>query len=102
MTRADIDRIAVAHLLLELAESFTLEATLWPHAGCKADLERGAAQLATLGRLTLRDTDIDKAEAFAQAGTLVLRNIQGARRFLRSMFTPPHVPQPRKANDDHA
>lgn len=90
-TPLDIDRVALSHELLALAERFELEATLWRDRDCRAQLQHNANLLATIGRAVLTDADYDKALAFADVATTAVRNIEGTRRFLHVVATPPRV-----------
>lgn len=92
----DIDRIAESHRLLELAETFLLEATLWPDPAAAGELQRTAKHLSDLGRGVLREvTTVEVAEAYADAAGVILRNVQGARRFFDCILAPLRVPRPR-------
>lgn len=76
----DIEQLALANLLLGQSEAFVLEASRWRDAGSRAYLNRTAQQLAHIGRLTLRgEVDLERGEAFAEAGRIVLNRIKGAR-----------------------
>lgn len=86
----DSDRVSLSNELLSLAETFAIEATLWA-TGCKAELERNARLLATIGRSVLTTGDIEKADAFARAGRTIIGNVQGTRRFFGTVLTPPTV-----------
>lgn len=84
----DVDRVALCHELLSLAERFELESTLWRDEDCREQLRRNANMLATIGRAVLTNADYDKATAFAEVGAVAIGNVQGARMFLRVVQTP--------------
>lgn len=88
----DTDSLASANALLELAASFEQEATMWREPGAKAELGRTARHLAEIARHLIRgQADVEKADAFFEAGRIVLGNVQGARRFFQVILTPPRV-----------
>lgn len=92
---SDIDRIAVSNELFEISERFMLEATLWSEPGCRVELERVARHLSVIARRTLTAGDIEVADAYARSADLLMRNIEGTRRFFRTVLTPPSVRTPR-------
>lgn len=94
MPDLDIERIATSNVLFELADRFATESTLWADRDAKRNLERTARHLAQLARQTLTDGDLDIATAYADAGALLISNIEGARRFLHSLDTKPIVRRP--------
>ena len=93
----DTDRIAVSSELFDLADRFAVEATMWAEASSKANLARGARHLAQLARGVLTVGDIEVARAYADAGRTLMGNIEGARRFLLCLDTPPMIRRHRRA-----
>lgn len=89
MTALDIDRVSTSNHLHELAESFALEATMWAEPRSKNELLRTARRLADIARAVVTSADLDKARAYADAATMILRNVQGTRRFFQTVLTPP-------------
>lgn len=85
----DTDRLALSHELAQLADRFMLEAALWRDPEAKRELERTARHLAELSRGTLWTSDLPKLEQYARAGDLLIRNVEGVRRFFRIILTPP-------------
>lgn len=84
------DRIALSNQLYELAESFALEATLWTSTDAQTNCARSGRQLAEVARLLISGrANYAKAQAFAEAATLIYRNVVACRRFFASMLTPP-------------
>ncbi|MEV8265953.1 hypothetical protein AB0P00_17585 [Microbacterium sp. NPDC077057] len=86
----NVDRIALSNQLYELAESFLLEAQLWTDTDAQHGCARSGRQLAEVARQLLSGrADYTKAQAFAEAATLIYRNVSGCRRFFTSILTPP-------------
>ena len=85
------DRVALSNGLYEVAESMILEAELWTESQyMPADLRRQARKLGEIARHVLTGTaDFAKAEAFNEAGRLILGRAIAARRFFESLNTPP-------------
>ena len=84
------DRIALSNQLYELAESFALEATLWPQPEAQLNLARSGRQLAEVARQLLSArADFAKAQAFAEAATLIYRNVVATRRFFAALMHEP-------------
>lgn len=94
----DTDRIAESHRLLELSETFLIEATLWGDPNAAHELQRIAQYLTLLGRSVLREgTTVEVASAYADAAHEILRNVQGARRFFSTVLAKLHVPKASRA-----
>lgn len=84
------DRIALANGLYELAESFLLEATLWKDDDAMELLARTGRKLAEVARAVPSGAaDYPKANAYAEAADLILKNVTACRRFFTSVLTPP-------------
>lgn len=84
------DRIALSNQLYELAESFALEATLWTSPDAQLNCARSGRQLAEVARLLIAGrADFAKAQAFADAATMIYRSVIAARRFFTAVMTPP-------------
>lgn len=85
-----VDRIALSNHLYELAESFALEATLWTSTDAQLNCARSGRQLAEVARHVVAGrADMAKAQAFADAATMIYRSVVGSRRFFTSVLTPP-------------
>lgn len=86
----NVDRIALSNQLYELAESFALEATLWSSDDARLNCARSGRQLAEVARNVVAGrADMAKAQAFADAATMIYRSVVGSRRFFTSVLTPP-------------
>lgn len=84
------DRIALSNHLYELAESFALEATLWSSPEASLNCARSGRQLAEVARHVVAGrADMAKAQAFADAATMIYRSVVGARRFFTAVLAPP-------------
>ncbi|TFV82031.1 hypothetical protein E4V99_13945 [Microbacterium sp. dk485] len=94
MPDLDIERIATSNVLFEMADRFATESTLWAERDAVRNLTRTARHLSQLARQTLTGGDPDIATAYADAADLLIRNIEGARRFLHCLDTPPIVRRP--------
>lgn len=90
----DIERIAAANTLFDLADRFAIEATMWADTDAKRNLGSSARHLFELARQTVRGGSLDIATAYADAGNLLIGNVQGARRFLLSLDHKPIVRRP--------
>lgn len=90
MSNLDIDRIALSRELAELADRFLLEATMWALPDAKRECERVGRHLAQLSRSALwSGTQVTTLEEYARAADILIRNIEGTRRFFRTVLTPP-------------
>jgi len=87
----DIDRIALSAQLGELASRYTIEATLWADEDAHRNLERTARTLAELSRQALHTVDLGVGYAYADAADVLIRQVEGARRFLQTIDTPPSI-----------
>lgn len=98
------DRIALSALLYELADGFAHEAKLWKAADTHSECERTSRHLAELARGVVSGAaDYTKAEAFTEAGTVILGNVIGARRFFASVLAEPsRSPQARQNGSNDA
>lgn len=84
------DRIALSNQLYELAEGFMLEATLWKSSNARLNCARSGRQLAEVARQLLSGrANYAKAQAFAEAASLILRNVIATRRFFTSVLAEP-------------
>lgn len=84
------DRIALSNQLYELAESFALEVTLWSSPDARLNLARSGRQLTEVARLLIAGrADYAKAQAFAEAATLIYRNVVATRRFFAAVMHEP-------------
>lgn len=84
-----LDRIALSNELYALAEHFTLEAEKWKDPDARAQLRHDANLLATIARAMLTTADYDRGLAYADVAATAIRNVEGARRFLTAVNTPP-------------
>src|SRR5690349_6562811 len=92
MSKLDTDTIARSNTLFTLAERFEIEATLWKDPNCQAQLQRSAHLLAEIARATVRgNTDEITGEAYIAAGTRIITEVEGARRFILGARDIPNV-----------
>lgn len=78
-TISQIDRTALSNDLYELSESFTVEAKTWRRSH-REELERNSRVFAELARGVLSGAaDYQRAEAFADAGVVLLAETQKQR-----------------------
>lgn len=81
------DRVALSNDLFELSESFTVEAKLW-RPSSRRELERSSRVLAELARGVLSGAaNYQRAEAFADAGAVLLAETVGQRKTITRRVT---------------
>lgn len=85
------DRVALSNDLYELSESFIAEAMRW-RPSKRRDIERNSRVLAELARGVLSGAaNYQRAEAFADAGAILLAETQGQRKTIAAqLFTVDH------------
>lgn len=89
-TVTQVDRIALSNLIYELADSFIEEAKHWRPSN-RRELERTARVLAELARGTVSGAaDFQRAEAFADAGVVLMAETVAQRRLIEALTTKPN------------
>ena len=86
-----VDRVALSRELADLADRFLLEATLWHEPGARAECERVGRHLAQLSRGALWADQLTTLDEYARAADLLIRNVEGTRRFFKIVLTPPRI-----------
>lgn len=83
------ERVGDANALMALADKIDDEALNWRDP-MKAELQRSARMLFTIGRAVLTgNTDQQHAHAYTEAGATILGRSIGARRLQEVIDTPP-------------
>jgi len=92
VTEVDVDRLALSSELANLAERFTIEASLWREPSAREECERTARHLMELSRVALwSQSNIETLTGYADAARLLAGHIEGTRRFFKIILTPPNL-----------
>lgn len=89
--KVDTDRIALSAALAELASRCAIESTLWADVDAKRNLQRMVGVYNVMSRDALHQLDMEVGYAYLDAGDVLIRQVESARRFLTVVDTPPMV-----------
>lgn len=92
---ATTEQLAAAETLYQLAENLCRERANWRDERARRGLMHAVNQIERAAREALGHTEI-WAEAWAEAGTLVLKAYVSQRRFVQSLITQPSRKPPRR------